>query len=255
MGESVPSPTAGRRVSRRARGSAIARHDGVDVLERNDRIGADGWWRTWNTAVAAAPRRRAGAAVAAGRHRRRELVGRADLAAGRRFPTCWPARPSRRSAVAQRRGRAHLSRLSTLDARTGRGAAPAAAPDTPPLCLPLAPGDRGRAVPRQRDDLRRAPLPPASRWPLPMRGRRRRGALALDAIAEVFAAHGVDPSAPYRKLSIRPETANGPAIGVGGRRAVRGEYGRSRQARRRPRAGCGCGSGRPGCRGPSSSRR
>jgi hypothetical protein len=44
----TPRPLVGE--YRRAHaGNAVSIEDGLPVLERQDRIGRDGWWRTWNT--------------------------------------------------------------------------------------------------------------------------------------------------------------------------------------------------------------
>lgn len=70
----------------------------------------------------------------------------------------------------------------------------------PPLCLPLASGvalaadpDNGMSFGEHRCDLITLALAGPSARSAP-----------LEAIAQVFAAHGVDPAEPYRGISRRP---------------------------------------------------
>jgi hypothetical protein len=163
--------------------------DGVHVLSRRDGVGADGWWRTWNTPWR--PRRgdtrvllsvRA-AAVAELVH---ELTDR--LCGAPYLLTCPtdPVRLTRSGAVVL-----YLARLRDLTPEAVHDLGPLLRPESPPLCLPVAPGvavaqypDNGMTFGEHRCHL----------LALALRGRRP----SLAEIADVFAAHGVDPSTPYR---------------------------------------------------------
>ena len=88
----------------------------------------------------------------------------------------------------------HLARPDALTPALRAELTPLLRPDSPPLCLPLAPGiafaqcpDNGMSFGEHRCHLVALAFEVAS-------GR----ATTLDAIAQVFAAHGIDPSAPYR---------------------------------------------------------
>lgn len=172
--------------------TAVVHRDGVAVLERADRAGADGWWRTWNTSWR--PRHgHARVLLSPVADRAPELVGL--LTARLRdvpYLLACPTQPARLASS----GAAvlHLSRPSALTPALCDELAPVLRPDSPPLCLPVAPGialaqypDNGMSFGEHRCHLLALALAVASG-----------GATALDAIAEVFAAHGVDPSAPYR---------------------------------------------------------
>lgn len=168
--------------------------DGIEVLDRHDRIGADGWWRTWNTLWQP---RHADARVLLSPRADRVADVVAVLTERLRFvpyvlacPTV-PMHLARSGAVVL-----HLSRLSALtpDLVAELGALMRA--DTPPLCLPLRPGiavaqypDNGMTFGEHRCHLLALALAAGSDAP---------ASSSLDAIAEVFAAHGIDPSAPYR---------------------------------------------------------
>jgi hypothetical protein len=165
--------------------------DGVAVLDRHDRLGTDGWWRTWNTAwrprqgdtrVLLSPR---AADVA-------DVVG--VLTARLRDVPYLLAAPSAPDRLA-RSGSVvlHLARPSALSPQVIRELTGLLRTDTPPLCLPVAPGialaqypENGMTFGEHRCHLLALALRTA-----PARA-------ALPAIAEVFAAHGVDPSTPYR---------------------------------------------------------
>ena len=193
-----PAPTGSLAGAYREAHSArtVIHVDGVDVLDRHDRIGADGWWRTWNTLWQP---RHADARVL--------LSPRADnvtdvvalLTERLRFvpyvlacPTV-PMHLARSGAVVL-----HLSRLSALTPELVVELDGLVRPDTPPLCLPVRPGiavaqypDNGMTFGEHRCHLLALALAaaPASAGT---------ASASLDVIAEVFAAHGVDPSTPYR---------------------------------------------------------
>jgi hypothetical protein len=175
---------------RRAHAAVASRTvDGVPVLERYDKLGTDGWWRTWNTSWQprqAHPRILLSPEVDAAP----DLV--ALLTAQLRdvpYLLACPAdawRLSRSGAVVL-----YAARLGAVSAQVLRAARPLLRADTPPLCLPVAPGvavaqypDNGMTFGEHRCHL----LALALRGP----------GHSLGAIAEVFAAHGVDPSRPYR---------------------------------------------------------
>lgn len=163
--------------------------DGLHVLTRQDGIGADGWWRTWNTAWR--PRRGDTRVLLSPRAAAVPEVVHVLTTRLRQVPyllTCPgdPARLARSGAVVL-----YLARLRELTPQLTAELAEALRPDTPPLCLPLAPGlavaqypDNGMTFGEHRCHL----------LALALRGRRP----SLSDIADVFAAHGVDPSRPYR---------------------------------------------------------
>jgi hypothetical protein len=170
--------------------------DGVAVLERQDRIGRDGWWRTWNTAwrpaadgsrVLLSPRVDDAP----------ELVG--ELTRRLRDVPYLLACPT----DAVRLGGSgsvvlYVAQPAALTPDVVTDLAPLLRADTPPLCLPLG---RGIAVAQYPDNgmtfgehrchlvalaLARRDVAEAARD------------TALHTIAEVFRANGVDPAAPYR---------------------------------------------------------
>ncbi len=171
---------------------SVIRIDDVEVLDRHDRIGADGWWRTWNTLWQP---RRVDVRVLLSPH----AASVADLVAllteRLRFvpyvlacPTV-PRHLARSGAVVL-----HLARLSALTPSVVAEIAPLLRSDTPQLCLPLHPGiavaqypDNGMTFGEHRCHLLALALA-ADPAAVP----------SLDAIAAVFSAHGVDPSTPYR---------------------------------------------------------
>jgi len=167
--------------------------DGVDVLDRHDRIGTDGWWRTWNTLwqprqvdarVLLSPRAESVADVVTLLTEQLRFVPYV-LAC----PTV-PTHLARSGAVVL-----HLSRLSALTPELVAELGALMRADTPPLCLPLRPGiavaqypDNGMSFGEHRCHLLALALAACAG----------QNSSSLDTIAEVFAAHGVDPSAPYR---------------------------------------------------------
>jgi hypothetical protein len=196
VGESVPTrPLAGAYRDAHA-ASTITRHGGVDVLERYDRIGTDGWWRTWNTLWQ--PRHDDARVLLSPRAQSMpELVALLTSRLGEiPYVLACPTvalHLSRSGSVVL-----HLSRLSALTPELVADLRALLRPDTPPLCLPLGPGiavaqypDNGMTFGEHRCHLLALALADA-RTIAPA------DSLVLDVIAEVFAAHGVDPSTPYR---------------------------------------------------------
>jgi hypothetical protein len=170
-------------------GVATVLADGVPVLDLRDKIGSDGWWRTWNTSWRPQhehPRVLLSPSVSTAV----DLV--ATLTARLRdipYVLAMPGDPSRfaRSGAAG----LYLSRLSALTPQLVDELAGLLRADSPPLCLPLTPGvavaqypDNGMSFGEHRCHL----------LALALGGSRR----SLADIGKVFAAHGVDPSMPYR---------------------------------------------------------
>lgn len=165
--------------------------DGVAVLDRQDKIGRDGWWRTWNTTwrpqhddprVLLSPHTDAAGALVG--MLTRALRDVPYLLAG---PTD-AARLARSGAIV-----VYLPRRAALRPALADVLGPLLRNDTPPLCLPVAPGvalaqypDNGMTFGEHRCHLVAMAL-----------GRADRGE-ALTAIADEFSANGVDPSAPHR---------------------------------------------------------
>lgn len=186
----TPRPLVGE--YRRAHaGNAVSILDGLPVLERQDRIGRDGWWRTWNTSwrprradtrVLLSPRPDAVVDVVG------ELTGALrDVPYLLSCPTA-AARLARAGSIVL-----HVPRVTSVPPGLLVSLATSLQPDTPPLCLPVAPGvavaqlpDNGMSFGEHRCHL------------VAMALRRVGETGALRAIADVFLAHGVDPSAPHR---------------------------------------------------------
>lgn len=188
----VTTPPAGPLAGAyRAAHAAVATRvvDGVRVLDRHDKLGADGWWRTWNTSWRPRPSHErvlfsphaADAAALVG-----ELTARLrDAAYVLACPTD-PARLARSGAVVL-----YLARRSALTPGLVGSLSALLRPDTPPLCLPVAPGvavaqhpDNGMTFGEHRCHLLALALAAEGS--------------SLTSIAQVFAAHGIDPSTPYR---------------------------------------------------------
>jgi hypothetical protein len=171
--------------------------DGLTVLERHDVLGRDGWWRTWGRRWTP-PRSRPGAVrvlCTPSPDRLAEFVATVTAALlDSDLPwslTCAtdPRRLRRTGAAVL-----DLPSLDALPAGLLDALAPALLPAAPPLCLPLAAGvavagypDNGMTFGEHRCHLIALAL---------------RGAAdaqnGLQAIAETFAAHGIDPAQPYR---------------------------------------------------------
>lgn len=170
----------------------VVHRDGVAMLDRHDRVGSDGWWRTWNTTWW--PRRGdARLLLSPVAERAAELVG--VLTARLDDVPYLLACPTRSGRLASSGAVVlYLARPEALTPALQAELAPVLRADTPPLCLPLAPGialaqypDNGMSFGEHRCHLMALAFTVASG-----------GVTALDVIAEVFAAHGIDPSAPYR---------------------------------------------------------
>ena len=194
-------PLAG--VYRRAHaGSSVkVRIDGVMIVDRQDVVGRDGWWRTWGDAWRPLRSRRQSVRVL--------LTPRTDALAP--FVSALTAElraatfPWLLACPTDPRGtrRAGSAVLHVPDADCVAELLPDLMPlleDTrPPLSLPLAPGvglatdpDNGMTFGEHRCHLIALALglPSARHAP-------------LDAIAYVFGSHGIDPAAPYREISCR----------------------------------------------------
>jgi hypothetical protein len=178
-------------------GSAVRnRAGGVSVVGRNDVIRVGGWWRTWGEAWTP-PRHRPGSVRLMLTPRPDRLAEFVTTVTGRLLTAApW----SLACAVDPRRiarvGCAVLD-LPGLDA-VPHGLVEELAPllrdVAPPLCLPIAPGvaaaeypDNGMTFGEHRCHLVALALrhPSSARDP-------------LRAVAAVFHAHGIDPSAPHR---------------------------------------------------------
>lgn len=190
-------PLAGSYRAAHAGSGRRVRADGVSVVQRHDVIGADGWWRTWGEAWTP-PRSRPGSV-------RLLLTPRVDRI--EEFVTTVTSRLvgasvpwSLACAAAPRRltriGGAVLDvpDLTAVPPRLIEDIAALVHPVTPPLCLPLTAGvglaeypTNGMTFGEHRCHLIALGLrhPGADRDP-------------LTVIASVFAAHGLDPSAPHR---------------------------------------------------------
>ncbi|MCU1658908.1 MAG: hypothetical protein JWO57_3564 [Pseudonocardiales bacterium] len=171
--------------------------DGVSVVDRHDVVGRDGWWRTWGDDWL--PTRSRSAAV------RIMLSPRADALSA--FvatittallgePVPWllacptDGQRLRRPASAV----LYLPHVDALPLGLLTLLRPTLRQVMPPLCLPLAPGaalaeypDNGMSFGEHRCHL----LALALRTPIARRA-------PLQAIADVFASHGIDPGQPYR---------------------------------------------------------
>jgi hypothetical protein len=188
-----PRPLLGE--YRRAHAGVERRQDaGIAIIDHHDAI-RGGWWRTSNTDWRPA---QAGTRVLLSPRpdRAGELVGRLTWAL-RDVPYVLtaPIEPARLVA-----SMLYLPSLTPLSPELVAELAPCLRPDTPPLCLPVAPGiavaeypDNGMTFGEHRCNL--VALALGALHPA------RQGS-ELQAIADVFRAHGVDPSAPHR--SARP---------------------------------------------------
>jgi len=182
---------------RSAHAGTVAQQGEIDVLRRHDVVGRDGWWRTWGESWTP-PRSRPGSV--------RLLITPqpSELAAVVRIITTalldvaqpWllacatdPRRLRRTGGVVL-----DLGDPGTLPAQTVVELTPLLRPSAPPLCLPIAPGialaefpDNGMTFGEHRCHLIALAVRHPSAYGAPLR-----------AIASVFAAHGIDPGAPYR---------------------------------------------------------
>lgn len=190
-------PLAGIYRAAHAGSSARIRRDDVSIVGRHDVLRIGGWWRTWGEQWTP-PRTRAGSVRLLMTPRPDVLAEFVATVTGRLVhdPTPWSfgcAIDPRRIA---RYGCAVLD-LPSLEAVPDGlldELEPLLRPVVSPLCLPIATGvgmaeypDNGMTFGEHRCHLIALALrhPAAGRRP-------------LRAIAAVFAAHGIDPAAPYR---------------------------------------------------------
>lgn len=172
-------------------------HDGVQVVDRHDVVGTDGWWRTWGQSWTP-PRSRPGSVRVLFTPQPDQIASfvRAVTSAFADARTSWSlgattsARRLRRPAAAV----LDLPNLEAFPTRLLDVLAPMLRAEVPALCLPIAPGiavagypDNGMTFGEHRCHLVALALrhPSSARHP-------------LRAIAAVFAAHGLDPAAPHR---------------------------------------------------------
>jgi hypothetical protein len=203
----VRRPAAGLYRAAHAGSRSRVLTDGVWVVERNDIVGRDGWWRTWNDAWLPT-RSRAGAlrvlfSPQATPEALGTFVGTVTAHLGDlRLPWLLAC------ATDPRRLRRHAGAVLYLPGRDELPAGvlelvdavrPVLASGTPPLCLRLADGaavaeypTNGMSFGEHRCHLVALALTTRSARRAP-----------LLAIADVFAAHGIDPAAPHRSASRR----------------------------------------------------
>lgn len=172
------------------------RRGGVSVVERYDLIGPDGWWRTWGRNWTP-PRSRPGSIRLMLTPHPQRLAELVSTVTTRLLDSelSW----SLGCAIDPRRVARLGCAVLDLPARESVPAdllgaiAPLLQPVAPPLCLPVAPGvglaeypDNGMTFGEHRCHLIALALrhPSGARDP-------------LRSIAAVFAAHGLDPAAPY----------------------------------------------------------
>jgi hypothetical protein len=171
--------------------------DGIALVDRLDAVGRDGWWRTWNDAWTPTDSRRHSVRVllSPGPERLADFVTTVT-AALLDAATPWllacttdPRRLSRSGSAVL-----YVPGLDALRAGLLTLLRPMLQPIAPPLCLPLAPGaalaefpGTGASFGARRCQLIALALQrPAAR------------VAPLEVIADVFAAHGIDPRTPYR---------------------------------------------------------
>jgi hypothetical protein len=172
------------------------RDGSVEVVDRFDLLGPDGWWRTWGDAWTP-PRSRRGAVRLMLTPRIDRLTDLVSTVTEALLPTglAWSLGCATRARRLARYGGAVLD-VPSLDALPEGllGALePLLHPVAPPLCLPVGEGiglaeypDNGMTFGEHRCHLVALALRhPAS------------GTDPLRAIAAVFAAHDIDPARPY----------------------------------------------------------
>jgi hypothetical protein len=171
--------------------------DGIALVDRHDAVGRDGWWRTWGDSwVPTDSRRHCVRVLLSPRpNALAEFVG-AVTAAMLDTSEPWLLACTTDARRLSRSGSAVLCvpDADVLPTTLLEQLGPMLTPVTPPLCLPLASGvalaeypDNGMSFGEQRCRLVALglQLPEARETP-------------LQAVAEVFAMHGIDPAAPYR---------------------------------------------------------
>jgi hypothetical protein len=167
------------------------------VVQRNDVVGRDGWWRTWNDAWLPVRGRLDGVRVMFSPEPEkvagfvRTVTGRLRTSAVPWLLACAtdPRRLGRTAAATL-----YLPDADALPSELLRDVAPLLRDDVPPLCLPVAAGvalgrapGNGMSFGEHRCHLVALALRTVTA---------RRDPLA--AVAEVFRTHGVDPAHPYR---------------------------------------------------------
>jgi len=171
--------------------------DGIALVDRHDAVGRDGWWRTWGDSWAPLDSRR---------HCVRILLSPrpnalADFVATVTAAMLGTSQPWLLACTTDlrrlsRSGSAvlYVPDAAVLPSMLFGQLGPLLMPLTPPLCLPLAPGaalaeypHNGMTFGEHRCQLVSLglQLPEARHAP-------------LQAVAEVFAMHGIDPAAPHR---------------------------------------------------------
>jgi hypothetical protein len=171
--------------------------DGIALVDRHDAVGRDGWWRTWGDSWAPIDSRRHCVRVLLS-PRPNALAGFVGTVTAAMLDSSEPwllacttdlRRLSRSGSAVLYVPNADVLPTTLLDLL-----APMLTPVTPPLCLPLASGvalaeypDNGMSFGEHRCHLVSLglQLPAARHQP-------------LQAVAEVFATHGIDPAAPHR---------------------------------------------------------
>jgi hypothetical protein len=171
--------------------------DGMSLVDRHDVVGRDGWWRTWGDEwMPTRSRSHAARIMLSPRPDELGAFVTTITAALIDEPVPWLlACPTDRQRL--RRPAACVLYLPDVEALPPNLLGllrPSLQNVTPPLCLPLAPGaalaeypDNGMSFGEHRCHLLALALcmPAARRAP-------------LQAIADVFASHGIDPRQPYR---------------------------------------------------------
>jgi hypothetical protein len=196
-GASTGRPLAGVYRSAHAGSAHRIERDGLAVVDRNDVVGRDGWWRTWNDRWLPTRSRAAGVRLLLSpRPERAGDLVRVITSRLRGAPVPWllavsthPARLGRPAAATlyvQHSAQLPLDLLQELR--------PLLQDVTPPLTLPIVPGaglaqtpGNGMSFGEHRCHLVALALRTAAA---------RRDPLA--AIADVFRMHSVDPAHPYR---------------------------------------------------------
>jgi HopA1 effector protein family len=171
--------------------------DGIALVDRHDAVGRDGWWRTWGDSwVPIDSRRHCVRVLMTPRpNALAEFVG-AVTAAMLDSPEPWLLACTTDVRRLSRSGSAvlYVPSADVLPAALLDVLGPMLTPVSPPLCLPLARGvalaeypENGMTFGEHRCHLVSLglQLPEARHEP-------------LQAVAEVFGTHGLDPAAPHR---------------------------------------------------------
>lgn len=191
-----PMPLAGTYRAAHAGSNRRVTRDGVAVLDRQDIVGRDGWWRTWGSAWTPPRERRRGVRlVLSPRPDRLGVVVSTVTTALHDVEVPWalacatsPRRVRRTGAVVL-----DLPSEAALPPELVPALAPVLLPHCPPLCLPVGRGSalaghpgNGMTFGEHRCHLIALAL------------RRGAGPRRSATLAAVFDAHGIDPAAPYR---------------------------------------------------------